>query len=264
MQQSSQSLLFAAKRHREASVRGTNLFPQPTTLGSTCAAVPSFCSTELKRFSSRFFFVLQVTMSLCLEGFGWSEEFVLPLPPPPPPSPLLSPLSAPTPGEEKGGELSFSGRPNKPKVESGADTDAEIAAAVGEGGAMMTNATSMKPPAPAPSLSAWAASQRQRWRKRLGRGRGRGAVGGRSEERQDQREAPAVSIVVEVGLNGAQHDPEAGLGRGGLLRVNAEVAFSACGRREVRVVVWCVVWCGVVVVCETLTVANHLPVCTMV
>ena len=201
-------------------------------------------------------------MSLFLEGFGWSETFTLPLTPPPPPQPP-SPLSAPAPGEEEaGGELGVTGRYQKPKVaESGVDTDAEIAAAVGGGGAMTMMNANIKP-SPPPSLPAWAASQRRRWRKRLGGRRGAvggggGGGGGGGEERQGRQEAPAVSVVVEVGLKDAQDGGpgDGGLGRG-ILRVNAEVAFSACGRREV-----CVVWgCGMgygAVVCRTLTVENR-------
>jgi len=182
-------------------------------------------------------------MSVCLEGFGWSEEFTLPLPPPPTPPPSLSSETTSEDGAVAGGEHRVHGNIRHPRPSNGAetidsdiDTDAEIAAAVGGGGAMMNAGTR---PALPPSPPPWVNSERLRWRKCLGEGTEKGAAdkggGGEEEEeeqQQHQKETSVVSVVVAVGLKGS------GLGQGPL-RINAEVAFSACGRREVCFRVCC-------------------------
>lgn len=183
-------------------------------------------------------------MAVCLEGFGWSEDFTLPLPPPPPP-PSSPPLSPSTPGrhrEEHGssGGVHHRGRPetmvrSSSMFENEVDTDAEIAAAVGGFGIEETTMNASPQPVSAAaavtaSPLARRASQLQLWHTR--HSGGSGMMGG------GQATPEVVNVVVEVGLKRAlaevEAEAEAGLPGGGVLRVNAEVAFSACGRRKVR------------------------------
>lgn len=113
--------------------------------------------------------------------------------------------------------------------ENDADTDAEIAAAAGEVSIEEVTMNASSRPALAAAVSPFARStpqqqQQQLWHKRLGGG---------------GEAAPAVvSVVVEVGLKHGQQGEEAGPLGGGALRINAEVAYSACGRRTVRSCFW--------------------------
>lgn len=78
------------------------------------------------------------------------------------------------------------------------------------------------PAGAASSASTPTESQQQRWRKRLGGGRGGGwSVTGR-------RVGEAAAINVEVELKDSRDE-------GSSLIVNAEIAFSACGLRKVRI-----------------------------
>lgn len=170
----------------------------------------------------------KVTLAVRLEGFGWSQDLALPLPPPPPPSRSPSSVSALDDAEEgEGAEVerrrSGSGihkhpgkmtaamrRSSSVSLPSDVDIDAEIAAAVGGAPVGTIMAAPSKASIAAP---AWTTLQRQLWiKQREGRRNG---------------DAPSVSVVVEVGLRDARQ----GAGEG-LLRVCAEVAFSACGGRR--------------------------------
>lgn len=183
-----------------------------------------------------FVFSQKVMLAVRLEGFGWSEDLALPLPPPPQRSPSSAAALLDDAEEEEEEELLRGGsalhkhprrmsvnmrRSSSVSLPNDVDIDAEIAAAAGGApvGTIMAAPSKASQPAPA-----WTTLQRQLWIKQRAGGRRGRAVDGEGAQGMD---SSTVSVVVEVGLRDARQ----GAGEG-LLRVCADVAFSACGGRR--------------------------------
>lgn len=155
-----------------------------TVLG-TGTSVPNTYVRQRRLFalSLRLYTFSQVTLTVRMEGFGWSDAVTLPLPP----SARHFDGGSPEPGTTV--------RHNTQSAETGA--------------ANRASPTDANPP-------------QQLWRKRLGAGSRLwgGVAQGRAEKSHEK---------VHVELRDAE---------GGVLRVNAEVAFTASGLRQVCCCEW--------------------------